>query len=100
MTVKKRFFTRHPIALRVRVRTPSGWTEMTTLDVSRRGVFVRTDEPLDERRIAQLRISMPSGKEVDAMGHVRRAVREDRDGISGMGIEFFVMSKEDRKSVV
>ncbi|MCB9739293.1 MAG: PilZ domain-containing protein [Deltaproteobacteria bacterium] len=94
MSVKKRFFTRHPIALRVRVRTPSGWTEMSTVDVSRRGVFLRTDEPLDERRIAQLRISMPSGKELDAMGHVRRVVREETDGLGGMGIEFFVMSKE------
>lgn len=94
MSVKKRFFTRHPIALRVRVRTPSGWAEMSTVDVSRRGVFLRTDEPLDERRIAQLRISMPSGKELDAMGHVRRVVREESDGLGGMGIEFFVMSKE------
>ncbi len=93
MTVKQRFFTRHPIALRVRVRTPSGWTEMTTLDVSRRGVFLRTDDPLDERKIAQLRISLPSGKELDAMGHVRRVVGSDQ-ALSGMGVEFFVMSRE------
>ncbi|MEY3014906.1 MAG: hypothetical protein RIT45_3641 [Pseudomonadota bacterium] len=93
MTVKKRFFTRHPVALRVRVRTPSGWTEMTTLDVSRRGVFLRTDEPLDERKIAQLRISLPSGKELDAMGHVRRVVGNG-EALSGMGVEFFVMSRE------
>ena len=67
---------------------------METADVSRRGVFIRTAEPLDANKIAQLRLTMPTGRELDAMGHVRRVVREPPGAEHGMGIEFFVMSKE------
>lgn len=94
MTIKKRFFTRHPIALRVRVRTATGWVDMESLDISRRGVFIRTDQPIAMGRIAQLRLTMPGGIELDAMGHVRRVVTDGPEQLRGMGIEFFVMSKE------
>lgn len=96
MSGKQRFFTRHPVQLTVKVRTPGGWQEMTTSDVSRRGIFVRTDEPIPAHRIAQMKIQMPSGHVIDAMGHVRRVVAGDEGatGGGGMGVEFFVMSKE------
>ena len=94
MSGKQRFFTRHPITLRVRVRTTKGWVEMETIDISRRGVFIRTEDPLDEQKIAQLRLTMPNGSELEAMGHVRRVVRAPAPTEHGMGIEFFVMSKE------
>lgn len=96
MVGKKRSFTRHPIHLPVKVRTPDGWREMNTLDVSRRGIFVSTEDPIPAHRIAQMKIEMPTGSVIDAMGHVRRVVEKDSDDghPPGMGIEFFVMSKE------
>jgi|GEM_PF-2706145 len=96
MVARKRFFTRHPIILKVRVRSPSGWIETVSDDVSRRGLFLRTLEPIPVGRIAQLEILLPNGHKLEAMGHVRRSVSEasETDPIPGMGIEFFVMSRE------
>lgn len=96
MASRKRFFTRHPIVVGVRVRVPDGWARMVTVDVSRRGLFLRTEDPIAIGRIAQMEIELPSGQTLEAMGHVRRSLRErDESGIGpGMGIEFFVMSKD------
>ncbi|MCO4763208.1 MAG: PilZ domain-containing protein [Myxococcales bacterium] len=96
MVGKGRFFARHAVALTVKVRTPGGWEDMQTVDVSRRGIFVQTREPIATHRIAQMKIEMPSGQVIDAMGHVRRVVEPDNDEghPPGMGVEFFVMSKE------
>ena len=96
MATRKRFFTRHPLVVGVRVRVPDGWERMVTVDVSRRGLFLRTENPIALARIAQMEIELPTGQTLEAMGHVRRSVTEvGESGIwPGMGIEFFVMSKD------
>ncbi len=95
MSLRKRYYTRHPISLDVSVRHTNGWVHYRTVDVSRRGVFLRTDEPSPLHRLLQMRIELPGEDALDVMGRVRRSVatREESPIGPGMGIEFFVMSE-------
>jgi uncharacterized protein (TIGR02266 family) len=61
-------------------------------NVSRGGVFVRTDEPLDPGRRILVEIQLPSGRPLEAIGRiawVKRVMAPASDEPeSGIGIEF------------
>lgn len=98
MSIRKRYYTRHPIELSVSVRQKDGWVELKTVDISRRGMFLRSHDPSPPHRLLQLRVVLPGEKVLDVMGRVRRTVmsREESPVGPGMGIEFFVMSTEQQ----
>lgn len=65
----------------------------TCANVSRGGVFVRTDEPLDPGRRILIEIQLPTGRPLEAIGRiawVKRvlAPRGREAAESGIGIEF------------
>ncbi|MFH1808384.1 MAG: PilZ domain-containing protein [Pseudomonadota bacterium] len=72
---------------------------LQTVNVSRNGVFVRTEQPLPERHLIKLCFQIPGGRTIDVVGMVARSSASG-DGHPlgvGMGINFFAMSKDDRR---
>ena len=98
MSIRKRFYARHQISLDVSVREREGWVHYRTVDVSRRGVFLRSEKPSPLNRLLQMRVELPTGTVLDVMGRVRRSLLsvEEGPGGPGMGIEFFVMSQQQQ----
>lgn len=98
MSIRQRYYTRHQISLDVSVRGQNGWVHYRTVDVSRRGVFLRSDNPSPLNRLVQMRVELPTGVVLDVMGRVRRSLQSRVEGPigPGMGIEFFVMSQEQQ----
>ena len=99
MSIRQRYYTRHQISLDVSVREQRGWVHYKTVDVSRRGVFLRCESPSPLNRLVQMRVEMPTGVVLDVMGRVRRSLQSRVEGPvgPGMGIEFFVMSPAQQK---
>lgn len=94
----KRFVTRHPVVLRVQVRTREGWREGVVFDASRGGVFLQFDNPLPEGSVAQLRLGLPDGTSLEAMAEVRRSIADaamDPRG-PGIGVRFLSMAPADQ----
>ena len=64
----------------------------TCENVSRGGVFVKTDEPFDPGRRLLVEIKLPTGQPLEAIGRVawvKRSLGADQlDSDSGIGIEF------------
>jgi len=64
-----------------------------TTEVSLRGVFVATDEPLRERKLVHLTIDLPQGEAIETHGMVERSVNVDTDGPHeeqpGMAVRFY-----------
>jgi len=90
----KRRVPRYSVSLPVRIRLKRSTVEMLTSEVSRHGVFVRSDDPIPVRHLVQLTLTLPDSKIVEVMGMVARIVRpgEDEPSGPGMGIDFFAMS--------
>ncbi len=70
----------------------------TCENVSRGGVFVKTDEPFDPGRRLLVEIKLPTGQPLEAIGRVawvKRTVSADpRENVSGVGIEFLGAASE------
>ncbi len=96
MTRQQREYTRHRAALKVDVRTREGWRPCTTLDVSRKGLFVKSDARFDLQRVIQLRLNLPEGDPVTVLCQVRRHVMQvgDKEPVPGIGVAFFSMPVE------
>ena len=70
----------------------------TCENVSRGGVFVKTDEPFDPGRRLLVEIKLPTGQPLEAIGRVawvKRSVNADpSENVSGVGIEFLGAASE------
>jgi uncharacterized protein (TIGR02266 family) len=70
----------------------------TCENVSRGGVFVKTDEPFDPGRRLLVEIKLPTGQPLEAIGRVawvKRSVNDDpSENVSGVGIEFLGAASE------
>jgi len=75
-------------------------SRITTVDLSRGGIFISTPEPLKSGSEVSLTITSKDGEPFEVKGLVRW-LREDEiaDGKSGMGIEFVNISDNDRKKI-
>ena len=93
-----RSYTRHPIALRVWVKNGAHWTEATSIDASRGGVFVQTPEPAKAGLALPTRIELPTGQVVELLSRVRQSVADTEEHPlgPGMGLESFAISREAR----
>ena len=92
-----RVYTRHPITLHVQVKTIQGWQELQTADVSRVGMFVRTQSPSPVGHVVQLRVQIPNGKPaMELMAQVRQVAKDNEEHPlgPGMGLQFFAAAQE------
>ncbi len=94
---------RIPTELNVRVVGPKGSTDYTTYDVSRGGVFIKTDEPKSMRQLLRLEILIGDDEKnmIEAHGMVVHTISEaeaaDREEPPGMGIEFIAFGGDPRQ---
>ena len=111
----RRRHTRIASAIPVRISTiepeRDPWTgrpffrtlQETCANVSRGGVFIKTDEPLDLGRRLLVEIRLPSGRPLEAIGRIAWVKRvlssEEREAESGIGIEFLGGASEQLQAL-
>ena len=85
------------VTLVVGIESESNFYAGFTENVSECGVFVSTYAPLAIGSTVALRILLPEGELVQALGTVRwvRPLSERNDGLPGMGIRFDQVSAKD-----
>ena len=94
---------RIPTELKVRVVGPKGTTDYTTYDVSRGGVFIKTDSPKSMRQLLRLEILLGADEKnvIETHGmvvHTISAAEADgREEPPGMGIEFIAFGGDPRQ---
>jgi type IV pilus assembly protein PilZ len=73
----------------------------TCANVSRGGIFIKTNEPLDAGRRLLVEIRLPSGRPLEAIGRiawVKRVLSPERSE-SGIGIEFLGGASEQLQAL-
>jgi Tfp pilus assembly protein PilZ len=100
----QRKFDRKPAELPVTVRAAGskveGCIQLDSLDVSEGGAFLRSQLLFEVGEILQLEFPLPGGGVVKATGKVVRVSRaRNREGVSGMGIEFTRLAMSDRRAI-
>lgn len=68
-----------------------------TLDVSFRGLFVKTDDPPALRSLVRLRVTLP-GRTLDTHAMAVHVVSDDDDHEPGVGLQFWGLSGDDRRA--
>lgn len=92
MTEKRRS-DRYRAELQVDIVTRKGGRRVVTSDIGRHGIFLRTDDPPDERLLIQLRIHLPDGW-ISVLGVVVRRVLPAPGRNAGAGVQFFALSPD------
>lgn len=96
-TNEQRRYERHEIRLPVQVLRKQGNLDLLTLNVSRHGAFLLSDDPPAERQLTNLSFHLPDGEVVKVMGTVARTVGPEEDLPPGAGIDFFSLSNEAKE---
>src|SRR5688572_18487520 len=84
---------RHKMKLQVELIEGPRRRTLTTVDVSRHGLFIATDDPPRERYLLQLNIQIPSGP-LPATAFVARTAQGRN---SGVGVQFFALSAQSKE---
>lgn len=101
MSINKREAERFEFEGNVRVKilfTPSEElkeVEAKIGNVSAGGLYIKTDEPLEEGALADLGFKLPDNLPANTLG----LVKWSRPG-KGVGIEFFYATEEEKKSII
>ncbi len=101
---EKRRFARIPVALSIHFRKLEEFQDFVqgdALDLSRGGVFIRTDRPRPVGTMVLMQIPTPGGQTVQLRGnvrHIKYSSGTTGDPV-GMGIEFAYSSERERKFV-
>lgn len=81
------------IALRVKMSTPTGYQTFKTKNISYRGIFIISDEPLPLRRLARLIVQTDHGSELEVLGMVAHRINAsdaaERNISPGMGVQIY-----------
>lgn len=85
---ERRRTDRYPAELEVDVAVRKDDRRVLTRDVGRHGIFVRMDDPPDERLLVQLKIHLPDGP-IPVLGMVVHRVPPERGLPGGAGLQFF-----------
>lgn len=94
----RRGYTRHPIALKVEVRSADGWSEAETVDISRTGLQLRTAPGIDSSPVLQLRIHLEPVPIVVLARITRRIGGVMSPGeVPGIGVELMSMQQDARR---
>lgn len=92
-----RVFTRHPVAIKVDIYTNGTWRDYVTVDVSRKGLFVRMAVPTHkEAQIGQIKVELPNRSTLQSFTVVRRVILSQLQAPTGtgLGLEFYVLAAE------
>lgn len=68
-----------------------------TLDVSFRGLFVKTSDPPALRSLVRLRVTLP-GRTIDTHAMAVHVVADDPHHVAGVGLQFWGLSGDDRSA--
>ncbi len=89
---------RFRFGVRLVMSTGRGELSALTEDVSFTGIFVRMDDPLPERQLVRLRLTLPpDGVELAVMGMVARHLPADGGEPPGVGLQFYALSPKQRE---
>lgn len=80
--------------LDVDVHTKNGSRALQSVNISRHGLFLASDEPLRERHVVQLSIQLPEQAPVEATAWVSRSVAPGNGATAGAGIQLFTLSAD------
>lgn len=94
--IEKRRSPRHLIELPVEVIEGQRSRTVQTVDVSRHGLFLATDNPPRERYLVQLSIKLPTGT-LPATAFVSRTVGPGGKRPAGVGVQFFALSAASKE---
>ncbi len=109
--IERRVHPRIPLNLPVRISTIDPETDVATrrpffrasrewcANVSRGGVFIRTEEPFSPGRRVLIELTLPDGRAIDSVGRIawikRPLARSEQPDAEGIGIEFLGARSED-----
>jgi Tfp pilus assembly protein PilZ len=93
----RRRFPRYDVEIPVKMKRKGVDVRMMTADASRHGAFIRTDEPGSIRQLVQLTFLLPDHGPIDAMCMVARVLGPDSARGTGMGVDFFALSKQAKQ---
>ncbi len=93
-----RRFKRYRIELPVRLKSKAGHKLLLTANISRSGVFIRSDSPPPQRQLVQLTVDLGAQGLLNLVGMVVHVfpLGDPHPDAPGMGVEFFAMSKDDK----
>lgn len=95
-----RRFARFNVALPVLLKSKSGHKHLISANISRTGLFIRSDKPPAERQLIQLSVDLGDQGVLDVVGMVVHcfAPGDPHPEAPGMGVEYFAMSKAAKKT--
>lgn len=86
MSIRRRVFARHSVSLRVYLHMDGDWREGSTVDVSRKGMFVATEPLIAVGDVVRIRAEMLDGRMLNLGGTARRVVSDAVEGRPGPGL--------------
>ena len=98
MGLEKRNHPRKDIKLAVSYENIDDFLTDYTSNVSIGGIFLATEVQMQKSHKIQLRIELPGGEEIKAVGVVQWVSR-DSDSPEGVGLYFEVISKRDQRRI-
>lgn len=91
---------RAPIELKVEYRRLNAFIADYTHDLSRGGLFIKTERPLDEGTECLFTLHVPSlAEQIALRGVVRRVVPPGGEAEAGMGVELIFDDEDERKAL-
>jgi uncharacterized protein (TIGR02266 family) len=113
--IERRVHPRLPLNLPVRISTIDPETDVATrrpffrasrewcANVSRGGLFIRTEEPFSPGRRVLVELTLPDGRGFDSVGRIawakRPITRSEQADAEGIGVEFLGARSEDLASL-
>lgn len=96
---ERRGATRLPIEIDVDVEGAAHRFRANTGNLSTGGMFVVTHRDIPLGTNVMLSFTLPSGAALEVIGVVRWRRSEDSDGIAGLGIAFFCLEPEAKRTI-
>ncbi len=86
------------IALDIKLSVPGGFEQYQTKNISYRGLFIVSDDPLPLRRLARMSLTTQSGELIEVMGLIAHRINgadaAERGILAGMGIQIFPVGSQ------
>lgn len=103
MMRNQRKFERYSFSLSVHIKDKHGLHPIRTVNLSKYGLFLETQNPFPVRQLIKLLIKFPNNFDpIEALAQVmwvdETGDSERGEGVPGIGVKFFSMPDEDRQS--
>ena len=99
-TNSKRNTPRAPIEIRVEYQRLNSFIADYTRDISRGGLFIKTDTPSAEGEECYVTLTFPKLEEpITLLATVRHVVQSDEPGEPGMGLKFKFADPEEKRAL-